>query len=112
VAFGGDTVAHTGTLVDISHEGCRIRSANDPPEAKYFRVEIRLEDPHATLTVDLAVLRWWRNGEFGVEFIRMEPDHQARFRSLIRSCEEARSLQDDHRKVPAISFGMETEAQP
>lgn len=112
VAFGGDTVAHTGTLVDISHEGCRIRSADAAPEAKYFRVEIRLDDPHATLTVDLAVLRWRRNGEFGVEFIRMEPDHQARLQSLIRSCEEARSLQDDHRKVPATSFGMETEAQP
>ena len=116
VAYSAGTVAHTGTLVDISHEGGRIRSADAAPEEPYFRVEIRLDDPHAILTVDLAVMRWLKNGEFGVEFIRMKPDHQARLRSLIRSCEEARSLQDDRGKVqghlPATSFGMETEAQP
>jgi DNA-binding response OmpR family regulator len=116
VAFGDHTFAYTGMLVDISHEGCRIRSADAAPGVKYFRVEIRLDDPHATLTVDLAVMRWSRNEEFGVEFIRMEPDHQARLRSLIRSCEEARSRQDHHKKVQrylsATSLGMETEGQP
>jgi len=116
VAFGDGALAYTGTAVDISHEGCRIRSADTMPDAKYFRVEIRLDDPHATLTVDLAVMRWSRDGEFGVEFIRMEPDHQARLRSLIQNCEEARSRQDHHRKVqqhlPAASLGMETKGQP
>jgi DNA-binding response OmpR family regulator len=116
VAFGNGAFAYTGTLIDISHEGCRIRSADAAPGVKYFRVEIQLDDPHATLTVDLAVMRWSRNEEFGVEFIRMEPDHQARLRSLIRSCEEARSRQDHQRKVQqhlsAASLGMETQGQP
>lgn len=88
VVFSHGEFAYTGTVVDISHEGCRIRSADAAPGAKYFRVEIGLDGPRATLTVDLAVMRWSRNGEFGVEFIRMEPDHQARLRGLIRNCEE------------------------
>jgi len=112
VSFGDGVIAQTGTVVDISHEGGRIRGTGAVPEMKYFRAEIRLDDLHATLMVDLAVMRWSRNGEFGVEFIRMEHDQQARLRSVIRNCEEARSRQDDHRKVPATSFGMETEAQP
>ena len=94
VSFGDGVIAQTGTVVDISHEGGRIKCTGAVPEMKYFRVEIQLDDPHDTLAVDLAVMRWSRNGEFGVEFIRMEPDQQARLRNTIRSCEEALSRQD------------------
>jgi len=89
VAFGDGVIAQTGTVVDISHEGCRIRCADATPEVKYFQVKIQLDDPHEILAVNLAVMRWLRNGEFGVEFIRIEPDQQARLRSVIRGLEEA-----------------------
>jgi len=94
VSFSDGVIAQTGTVVDISREGGRIKCTGAVPEMKYFRVEIRLDHPYETLTVDLAVMRWSRNGEFGVEFICMEPDHQARLRSVIQNCEEARSRQD------------------
>ncbi len=94
VSFGDGVIAQTGTVVDISREGGRIKCTGAVPEMKYFRVEIRLDDPQETLTVDLAVMRWSRNGEFGVEFIRMESDQQARLRNTIRNCEEARARQD------------------
>ena len=94
VSFNDGMIAQTGTVVDISREGGRIQCTGPVPEMKYFRVEIQLDDPHDTLAVDLAVMRWSRNGEFGVEFIRMGPDQQARLRNMIRSCEEALSRQD------------------
>lgn len=94
VSFNDGMIAQTGTVVDISREGGRIQCTGAVPEMKYFRVEIQLDDPYDTLAVDLAVMRWSRNGEFGVEFIRMEPDQQARLRNMIRSCEEALSRQD------------------
>ena len=94
VSFGDGVIAQTGMVVNISREGCRIRCPDAAPGAKYFRAEIRFDDPYETLTVDLAVMRWSRNGEFGVEFIRMEPDQQARLWNTIRSCEEALSRQD------------------
>jgi len=89
VSFGDGQMVRTGTVVDISREGCRIHCPDAAPGMKYFQVKIQLDDPHETLTVDLAVRRWSRNGALGVEFIRMEPDHQARLRSVIRTCEEA-----------------------
>ena len=116
VSFGDGVTAQTGTVVDISREGGRVRCTGAAPGEKFFRVEIQLDDPHETLTVDLAVMRWSRNGEFGVEFIRMEPDHQARLRSVIMRCEEALSRQDHRREVQmpllGTSFGEKTEGQP
>jgi DNA-binding response OmpR family regulator len=95
VLFGDGVTTQTGTIVDISHEGGRIVCTGDVPEMKYFRIKVQLDDPHETLVVDLTVMRWSRNGEFGVEFIRMEPNQQARLRSVIRNCEETLSRQDD-----------------
>jgi hypothetical protein len=88
-SFGDGVSMQTGTVVDISPEGCRIRCADATPGKPYFEVEIWLDGPADRLVVELAVMRWARGGEFGVEFIRMEPDHQARLRTVIRSCEEA-----------------------
>lgn len=114
-SFGDGLIAQTGTVVDISREGCRIRCAGAVPEMKYFQVKIQRSDPHETLTVDLAVMRWLRNGEFGVEFIRMKPEHQARLRSVIQDCEEAFSRQNRdgavQRPLLASSLGKQTEGQ-
>jgi CheY-like chemotaxis protein len=116
VSFSDGVIAQTGTVVDISHHGGRIQCTGAVPEMKYFRAEIRLDDPYETLPVDLAVMRWSRDGEFGVEFIRMESDHQARLRSVIRNCEEAFSRLDRdgevQRQLLALSLGEQKEGQP
>jgi CheY-like chemotaxis protein len=91
VYFGNGVIARSGTVLDISREGCRIRCPDAATDMKYFQVEIRLDEPHGTLTVDLAVKRWSRNEDLGVEFIRMESDQQARLLSVIRKCDEAAS---------------------
>lgn len=91
VYFGNGVIAQSGTVIDLSREGCRIRCPDTAPELKYFQVEIRLDEPQGTLTVNLAVRRWSRDEELGVEFIRIEPDQQARLLSVIRRCEEAPS---------------------
>jgi CheY-like chemotaxis protein len=82
--FGNGVIAQSGMVLDISREGCRIRCPDLAPDVKYIQVEIRLDEPHGTLTVELAVRRWSRDGELGVEFIRMEPDQQAQLLSVIR----------------------------
>jgi CheY-like chemotaxis protein len=91
VYFGNGVIAQSGTVVDISLEGCRIRCTGAAPNMKYFQVEIQLDEPHGTLRVNLAVRRWSRDEELGVEFIRLEPDQQARLLSVIRRCEVAAS---------------------
>ena len=41
------------------------------------------------LHVPLAVIRWSKGQEFGMEFIQMEPDDQQRLRELIRQTQAA-----------------------
>ena len=87
VYFSNSMIAQSGTVVDISCEGCRIRCPDATPDLTYFQVEIHLDEPQGTLTVDLAVRRWSRDYELGVEFIRLEPEQQARLLNIIRRWE-------------------------
>jgi DNA-binding response OmpR family regulator len=82
-SFGDGTIEQTGTVLDIFPEGCRIRCPEASPALQYFQVQTRLIDPQDTLKVDLAVKRWARNGDIGVEFIRLEPAEQRLLRLVI-----------------------------
>jgi c-di-GMP-binding flagellar brake protein YcgR len=85
VYFSNGMIAQSGTVVDISREGCRIRCPDTAPDMKYFQVEIQLDEPQGMLTVNLAVRRWSRDKELGIEFIRMEPEQQTRLLQVLQS---------------------------
>ena len=71
-----------GMVVDVSSEGCRIRSAIPMRQGDYVRIRIDLIGE--TLTGDLAVVHWSSKEEFGVELIRMAPDQQGRLRRFLQ----------------------------
>lgn len=71
-----------GMVVDVSLEGCRIRSAMPMQKGDY--VQIRIDLIGDTLTGDLAVVRWARKDEFGMELIRMAPDQQTRLHGFLQ----------------------------
>jgi PilZ domain-containing protein len=71
-----------GLVVDVSLEGSRIRSAVPMHKGDYVRIRIDLIGD--TLTGDLAVVRWSRKEEFGVELIRLASDQQARLRGFLQ----------------------------
>jgi CheY-like chemotaxis protein len=85
VYFSNGMIGQSGTIVDISREGCRIRCPDTAPDMKYFQVEIQLDEPQGMLTVNLAVRRWSRDKELGIEFIRMEPEQQTRLLQVLQS---------------------------
>lgn len=85
-SFGDGTIEKLGIVLDISLEGCRLRCPDAKPLAQYFQMQIRLIEPQDTLKVDLAVKRWSRNGDLGVEFIRLEPTQQGLLRWMIWNC--------------------------
>jgi DNA-binding response OmpR family regulator len=85
VYFSDGMIAQSGTVVDISREGCRIRCPDAAPDMTYFQVEIQLDESQGTLTVNLAVRRWSRDKELGIEFIRMEPEQQTRLLQVLQS---------------------------
>ena len=78
--FSGER-AGGGMVTDVSLEGCRVRSAVPLDKGKYLRIRIDLVGE--TVTADLAVVRWSRKDECGMELIRMAPDQHARLRGLL-----------------------------
>jgi len=70
-----------GVVVDVSLEGCCIRSAVPMQKGDYVRMRIDLIGD--TLTGDLAVVRWSRKEHFGVELIRLASEQHARLRGFL-----------------------------
>lgn len=50
-------------------------------------VRVLLPDQAVPMKVDLAVVRWSRGREFGLKFLRMQPEEQDRLRRVITALE-------------------------
>ncbi len=83
-SFLGERISAQGVVLDLSPEGCRARSADEFHKGDCLRVLIDVPRYENPLHVTLAVVRWSNGQEFGMEFIRMEPDSQQRLCQLIR----------------------------
>lgn len=88
VSFSEDRLEGTGTMIDLSVEGCRIRSEASVFTGDYLAMQLHLPDQDCPLRIDLAAVRWSIGQEFGVEIIRLSPDQQTRLRELIHAVEE------------------------
>ena len=80
-------VSGMGVLSDLSSGGCRILSSTSvkPGTALALRVEVAGEEP--PLSIKQVVVRWCREGQFGVEFLSLAPEDWARLRLTIKKLE-------------------------
>ncbi len=53
----------------------------------YFALHVLLPDQAVPMKVDLAAVRWSSGREFGLEFLRMQPEEQARLRGFVSTLE-------------------------
>ena len=83
--FSGERIRAQGqgVVLDLSLAVCRIRSPVELTTGEYFGVVIAVPGYVNPLDVPLAVVRWSKGQECGMEFIQMEPDNQRRLRELI-----------------------------
>ena len=88
ISFSEDRLEGTGTVIDLSIEGCRVRSDAPVFTGDYLAMQFHLPDQDCPLRIDLAAVRWSIGWEFGVEIIRLSPDQQTRLRELIHAVEE------------------------
>ena len=68
VTFVVEDVAGTGTVFNLSEQGCAIESLAPVPNEGYASVSITLPDQADPVVVELARLRWVTRVEFGLEF--------------------------------------------
>jgi c-di-GMP-binding flagellar brake protein YcgR len=86
-AFSSDSTSAQGLILNISSLGCKARSMTAVEKGDFMGLLIDIPTHETPLQVALAVVRWVRQQEFGLEFIRIEPKDQERLRLLLTDAE-------------------------
>ena len=87
VSFRGDFVSGTGTILNISRQGCAIVSDTVAEADAYLRLHVQLHDEEDPVQVELAAVRWSSAKRFGVEFIKMPQEVGERLRQFVKLLE-------------------------
>ena len=104
-AFAGDQYTGEGTVLDLSMEGCRVRSETPVlREGTYAELFITLLGQIPPLPIELAVIRWVAGPVSGLEFIRIAEGHQIRLRHYVQDLEQMLVVLG-----PSTSTGVGTE---
>ena len=80
-------VSGEGDVVDLSLRGCCVESETSvqPGSTLTIRVHILQDDP--PITILEAVVRWTREGRFGIEFLSLVPEEWARLQHTVTQLE-------------------------
>jgi PilZ domain len=73
----------SGTTVNLSREGCAIRSTTPVQKDQDLCVLLFLSANQAPIEVRVAPVRWSANDQFGVEFITLTPRDANRLQDLL-----------------------------
>jgi len=78
-----DTGAGEGVLLDLSPSGCRMRSDISLNAGTYLALRIAVAQEPTPLAVEVSVVRWCKDGHFGVEFLRYSQGDRERVTNLV-----------------------------
>lgn len=78
-----DTGAGEGVLLDLSPTGCRMRSDIALNAGAYLALQIAISQEPTPLAVEVSVVRWCKDGHFGVEFLRYSQGDRERVTNLL-----------------------------
>jgi hypothetical protein len=81
--FSADGPEWSGTAVNLSREGCAIRSPKLVQQDDYLRVLIFPCTNQTPIEVGVARVRWAANEQFGVEFMTLAPRDATRLQHLL-----------------------------
>ncbi len=80
-------ISGEGTLGDLSIRGCRVFSSADVKPGTTLQVRVELSSRQPPIQVKQAVVRWRRDGSFGLEFVSLIPDEWARLQQVVKELE-------------------------
>ena len=78
-----DTGAGEGVLFDLSPTGCRMRSDIAMNAGAYLALRIAVTQEPTPVAVEVSVIRWCKDGHFGVEFLRYSQGDRERVTNLV-----------------------------
>ena len=70
-------------MLDLSPTGCRMRSDIALNAGAYLALQIAISQERTPLAVEVSVVRWCKDGHFGVEFLRYSQGDRERVTNLV-----------------------------
>ncbi len=77
-----------GTVLTLSPKGCRVECATPIAPGTELAASLFMPDDQKPIELELATVRWTREGEFGLEFISMQAEQWERLRRFVRGLEK------------------------
>ena len=87
VTFSNEAIQGEGRIDNLSLGGAAILSDVVIPRGEYLRVKLTFPTQAAAIEVELAPVRWVKEGSFGVEFIRIAPASQQQLKQYLVTLE-------------------------
>ncbi|ALA57188.1 PilZ domain-containing protein [Nitrospira moscoviensis] len=81
--FGQDDFEGEAVLVDVSTGGCQIATSETIAVGALLKLSIFLPDHNWPMRVDEVVVRWAKEGRYGLEFTSIRLAQRERLRALI-----------------------------
>jgi hypothetical protein len=81
--FGDDDYEGEGKLLDVSTSGCRISSSEVLLPGSVFKLSLFLKDHEWPVRIDKGIVRWAKEGTYGIEFISIRDAQRERLRALV-----------------------------
>ncbi len=91
MVFSSAYTAGGGTLTNLSMRGCAVESHTRVPIGTRLELCALFPEDHCPLLLDKAVFRWSSEGTFGLEFLRIRPEDQARLYSFVSTLDSGPS---------------------
>jgi len=79
--------AGEGTLFDLSATGCRIQSNAALTPGSYLALHFEVPQTASPLAVEVSIVRWRKDNQFGIEFLRYAEGVRERVSDLIEGRE-------------------------
>jgi hypothetical protein len=93
-----DNGAGEGTLFDLSAAGCRMQSNVALKPGSYLALHIETPCGETPVAVEVSIVRWHKDNQFGIEFLRYAQGVREQFTDLVEGC-----------NAPAVSNHAERE---
>ena len=81
--FGDDDYEGEGTMLDLSTSGCRISSNETLQVGMVLKLSLFLKDHQWPMRIDGAIVRWAKEGTYGIEFTSIRLAQRERLRALV-----------------------------
>jgi c-di-GMP-binding flagellar brake protein YcgR len=102
-----DNGAAEGTLFDISATGCRMQSNLALTPGSYLALHFEAPEAESSLAVEVSIVRWHKDNQFGVEFLRYAQGDRERVTDLVegRTVAAAMATSAEQEELALASVG-------